>query len=46
MQLVDPIEKRYKEEKARAEVTKTLQTCIEKYRLYANSISPNVKEKV
>nr|XP_043621930.1 heat shock 70 kDa protein 16-like [Erigeron canadensis] len=45
--LLDPIERRYNshnEQKARAEVTKAMQTCIEKYRSGAKLMSPSHKK--
>ncbi|MFS8025668.1 putative Heat shock protein 70 family [Helianthus anomalus] len=44
--LVEPVESRYKEEDARAQATKALSNCINKYRTAANSLPAAEKEAV
>ncbi|KAI7751045.1 hypothetical protein M8C21_032065 [Ambrosia artemisiifolia] len=44
--LVDPVESRYKEEDARAQATKTLSTCINKYRVAANKLPATERDAV
>ncbi|KAI3680538.1 hypothetical protein L6452_35310 [Arctium lappa] len=44
--LLDPIENRYKDEKARAQAIRALQTCVAEYRSAADSLPPSLKEEV
>ncbi|KAK1434399.1 hypothetical protein QVD17_00139 [Tagetes erecta] len=44
--LVDPVERRYKEEDARAQSIKTLSNCINEYRMAASSLPASEKEAV
>ncbi|KVH89623.1 heat shock 70 kDa protein 16-like [Cynara cardunculus var. scolymus] len=44
--LLDPIENRYKDEKARAQAIRALQACVAEYRSAADSLPPSQKEEV